>query len=169
MAELIATFGFEPVIIILLIAIPSIISMISWCKKLWGQRENFKQANIAQGRSLEKREEQEEERFSSGEARIQDLELQMKTLTDIIIKQQTQIDLLIQSDELDIKSWIKTQHEKWMPKKHIDSQILDLLEQRYAVYTKEGGNSWAEKLMKELRTLPTYSVESLSDKDKAQK
>jgi hypothetical protein len=67
------------------------------------------------------------------------------------------------TNELDIKSWIKAQHEKWIFKGCIDSQMLDLLEQRYAIYTAEGGNSWAKKLMDELRALPTVTVVSLSD------
>jgi hypothetical protein len=32
------------------------------------------------------------------------------------------------------------------------------LEQRYAVYSAEGGNSWAKKLMDELRALPVVTI-----------
>jgi hypothetical protein len=45
-----------------------------------------------------------------------------------------------------------------VPKGWIDSQILDLLEERYDIYKKENGNSWALKLMNELRALPTIAV-----------
>ena len=40
---------------------------------------------------------------------------------EIAQNQEKLIQLLIKSDELDIKSWIKLQHEKWVPRKCIDS------------------------------------------------
>lgn len=153
-AELISTFGIGSVIIILLIGIPAIVNFITWCKKLWSSREQFRQDSITQGRNLEAREEAEEHRFSAGESRMKTLETDVTDLKNLITKQQALIELLIQSDELDIKSWIKMQHEKWIPRGCIDGQTLELLEQRFAIYTKEGGNSWAEKLMNELRALP---------------
>ena len=154
MAQLISTFGLGTVVIILLIAIPAIVNFITWCKKLWASREQFRQDNITKGRNLEAREEAEEHRFSAGESRMGTLETDVADLKTLINKQQELIELLIQSDELDIKSWIKMQHEKWIPRNCIDGQTLELLEQRFAIYTKEGGNSWAEKLMNELRALP---------------
>jgi hypothetical protein len=77
---------------------------------------------------LERADEQEEERFINGESRIGVLEQEVSELKEIAQNQQKLIELLIQSDELDIKSWIKTQHERWMPLGYIDSQMLDLLE-----------------------------------------
>jgi hypothetical protein len=54
------------------------------------------------------REEQElETRFSAGENRMTELECEDKKIEAILEKQQKQIDLLIRSDELDIKAWIK--------------------------------------------------------------
>lgn len=91
------------------------------------------------------------------------LETNVKELTEIAQRQQELIELLIKSDELSIKSWIKAQHEKWIPRQCIDSQTLELLEARYSIYTKEGGNSWAEKLVKELRALPVVTVVSIND------
>jgi len=38
MVELLTTYGVTGIIVILLIAIPSIVNFISWCKKLWKQR-----------------------------------------------------------------------------------------------------------------------------------
>jgi hypothetical protein len=45
-----------------------------------------------------------------------------------------------------------------MAKKYIDSQSLDLLESRYKIYVREDGNSWAEKLMNDLRALPIVTT-----------
>lgn len=163
MAELLATYGVGTVIIILLVGIPAIVNFIKWCKDLWNTRERFKQEQVQKGRDQEARAEKEESRLTHGEARMSNLEDEVKDLKALAQRQQALIELLIKSDELDIKSWIKTQHEKWIPRQCIDSQTLELLEQRYAIYTKEGGNSWAEKLVKELRALPTVTVVAIHD------
>ena len=163
MVELISTFGLGTVVIVLLIAIPAILGVISYGKKLWQTREQFKQENIEKGRRIEALEEEKEARLLRGETRMDNLENDVADLKLFAQRQQELIELLIRSDELDIKSWIKTQHEKWIPRQCIDSQTLELLEQRYAIYTKEGGNSWAEKLVKELRALPTVTVVAIND------
>jgi hypothetical protein len=77
--------------------------------------------------------------------------------------QEKMIELLIASDELSIKAWIKEQHETWMPLGCIDSQTFELLEARYKIYVDEGGNSWAKKLMDDLRGLPVVTVIPLQD------
>ena len=163
MAELFSTFGVGTVLIILLVGIPTIVNFIKWCKGLWATREKFKQENIQKGMRMEAQAEESEARLEKGESRMTHLETEVRNLKELIAKQQQLIELLIKSDELDIKSWIKAQHERWIPQRCIDSQTLELLEQRYSVYTKEGGNSWAEKLVKELRALPTVTVVPIKD------
>jgi hypothetical protein len=41
-----------------------------------------------------------------------------------------------------------------MQKGYIDDYCLDCLEKKYKHYVKEGGNSFIESLMKEIRNLP---------------
>ena len=163
MAGLFSTFEVGTILIILLIGIPSIVNFIKWCKNLWATREKFKQDNIQKGKEMEAQAEQSEARLEKGEARMAQLETDVRDLKELIAKQQQLIELLIKSDELDIKSWIKTQHERWIPQRCIDSQTLELLEQRYSIYTKEGGNSWAEKLVTELRALPIVTIVPIKD------
>ena len=73
------------------------------------------------------------------------------TLTNLMEK----VNLLIDSDKDDIKSFITERHhhfcyqEQW-----IDDYSLDCIEKRYKHYTDEGGNSFIEDLMEELRELP---------------
>lgn len=165
MTELITTFNITTVVVILLIAIPALINFISWCKKTWQQREAFKNANIEQGKKIEAEAEAAEARLEDGEARMSELEEAVKALKDIAAHQEDMIELLVESDKLNIKCWIKMQHEKWIPRGCIDSQTLDLLEARYKIYAKEGGNSWAEKLMNELRALPTVTVIAVQPTD----
>ena len=93
------------------------------------------------------------------------LEKDVHDLKLIAERQQELIELLIASDELDIKSWIKMQHEKWIPRQCIDSQTLDLLAQRFEIYEQEGGNSWAEKLVNELKALPVVTAIPVTPRD----
>ena len=151
------------IILVLIIAIPSIVNFITWCKGIWQKREDFKQANIEQGKKIEKEAETQEHRLENGETRMTQLEADVKSLTETIDRLEKTLNLLTVSDQLDIKSWIKMQHEKWIPRQCIDSQTLDLLEQRFKIYEKEGGNSWAKKLVDELRALPVVTVVPIQD------
>lgn len=158
MLELLNVYGITTVLVVLLIAIPTLVRFISWCKTTWKQREEFKKENIQKGIEIEKKKEQEEIAKQETENRLAQLEKLVAKQTTLIEKQQQQIDLLIESDKLDIKSWIKAQHEIWIPRQCIDSQTLDLLTQRFELYEKEGGNSWAKKMEDELKALPVVTV-----------
>lgn len=163
MAELISTFSLGTVVLILLIGIPAIINFITWCKGLWVKREQFKKDNFEQGRRQEAQTAQKENRLSNDEKRLAILEKSYLELKAINETQNQQIALLRESDKLSIKTWIKEQHEKWTRLGCIDNYALDLLEERYAIYAKEGGNSWALKLMNELRALPIVTVVAIHD------
>jgi hypothetical protein len=63
--------------------------------------------------------------------------------------------MLIESDKDDIKSFITKEHHYYVEqKKWIDKFSLDCIEKRYKHYKDEGGNSFIEDLMGELRKLP---------------
>lgn len=65
------------------------------------------------------------------------------------------IQLLINSDKDDIKAWITEKHHyHCYDKKYIDDYSLDCIEKRYTHYKNEGGNSFVEDLMKDIRSLP---------------
>ena len=86
------------------------------------------------------------------------LELMVKELTTLATEQKKTNDRLIRSDKLAIKTWIKEQHDIWTQKGYIDSHTLELLEERFEIYKEEGGNSWAEKLMNDIRQLPLITT-----------
>ena len=65
------------------------------------------------------------------------------------------VTLLMNSDKDDIKAWITEKHHYFCYKLgYIDDYSLDCIEKRYSHYKKEGGNSYIETLMGELRALP---------------
>ena len=65
------------------------------------------------------------------------------------------INLLIDSDKDDIKSWITDKHHFYVyQQKWIDDYSLDCIEKRYHHYKDEGGNSFIRDLMIEIRQLP---------------
>lgn len=168
MGELLGTFSLETIIIILCVAVPAIIKGINWVIKTVSAANKRKKELKGIG-AQELLEEQEiEDRFEAGEERISELESEEKQLKTLLKKQQQQIDLLIQSDELDIKAWIKQQHEHWTHIGAIDSESLSLVLDRFQVYTKEGGNSWAERMVKDIKALPIVTAIELQDYKKQQ-
>lgn len=145
-----------PIWAVILIAVASIIivlKIIEGCKKLWQKRKDFQNAAEQRGEEHQREEDAQAQEKEDAEKRLQKLEENYTKLSEILIKQQQTLDLLMESDELDIKTWIKTQHDQWMPTGYIDSQILDLVCQRYEIYEREGGNSWAKKMVDDMKQL----------------
>lgn len=70
-------------------------------------------------------------------------------------KQQIILNLLVESDKDDIKSWIVQQYHYFVEDKQwIDDFSLDTIEKRYAHYVDEGGNTYIAGLMSDIRSLP---------------
>lgn len=64
------------------------------------------------------------------------------------------IDMLVESDKEDIKSYITEKHHYFVYQQGwIDDYSLECLEKRFAIYQRENGNSFVEGLMEELRNL----------------
>lgn len=127
-------------IVILALAIKELSSYIDWAKGKRNQcftEEIGKRDKLEQFENLVKRQNQ----------------------TDNDIKEIKQsLQMLIQSDRDDIKAWITEKHHYFCyEKKYIDDYTLDCIEKRYAHYTNEGGNSFVEDLMIDLRELKKVS------------
>lgn len=96
----------------------------------------------------------------------EDLHQNIMEITEMTQKQQDQIDnltkslqCLIESDKDDIKSWIVEKHHHYCYEVgSVDYYILESIERRYDHYKKEGGNSYIDTLMEELRALPKTNV-----------
>lgn len=151
--QFLSSFPIWTVILITVAAIIVILKIIDWAKKTWQKRQDFKEAAIHEGEKIQKQEDLAQQEKDELEKRLKILEQNYIALKESLDKQQKILDLLMESDELDIKTWIKTQHDRWMPTGYIDSQILDLVCQRFEIYEKEGGNSWAKKLVEDMQKL----------------
>lgn len=89
---------------------------------------------------------------------IDELFKMQKAQKESIDKLTDSVNLLLQSDKDDIKAWITEKHHYYCYQlKYIDDFSLDCIEKRYAHYKKEGGNSFVEDLMRDLRSLKKVS------------
>lgn len=164
-ADLVSSYGIGAVLLIFIVVAACVIKIITFCKDLWAKRQKFIDANIEKGKKIEAAEEAETLQHTSQDTKIKNLEGNINLLTDAVNELKKQNELLLKSDMLATKAWIKEQHDIWVPKQCIDSQILDLLEAKYKIYKQEKGNSWAERLMEDLRALPLITVIPV-DKDR---
>lgn len=81
---------------------------------------------------------------------IKNMQQQQKQLQSITDK----IDELLVSDKDSIKSWIVMLYKQYKKDPSgLDSMQMDLLERRFSHYKQEGGNSYIDNLMQELREI----------------
>lgn len=81
---------------------------------------------------------------------IKNMQQQQKQLQSITDK----IDELLASDKDSIKSWIVMLYKQYKKDPSgLDSIQMDLLERRFSHYKKQGGNSYIDNLMQELREI----------------
>lgn len=96
-----------------------------------------------------------EEKIERNVQKIEEVSDKQEESKETLNKLINSVDILIQSDKDSIKSYITKEHHYYCYRqKWIDDYTLDCIEKRYGHYKKEGGNSFIEDLMKELRELP---------------
>lgn len=137
--------------IFLALSIKSLISFFDWAYIYIKKAFNIKYSKITQKQELERR-------LQKGSEVMTELK-QNQQATDKILKDlSTKIDMLINSDRDDIKSYITRQHHYFCYKLgYIDDFSLDCIEKRFKHYSDQGGNSFIENFMKDLRALPIQS------------
>lgn len=99
-----------------------------------------------------KQKKEEQIKFFTNE--IAEIRENFKQINSRLDAVSNSIILLTESDKDDIKGWIVSQYHKFMAQGWIDDFTMDTLEKRYSHYVEEGGNSYIETLMNELRELP---------------
>ena len=164
MIDLLNTFSIEQILIsiaLIAMAIKGIVDYIKWVKTK--NKEKFDEAYEQKQKDeiLSKYEETNADLqkrmancYSSIEGKIDKLSSDMNTRMDGMGEQ---LKILTDSDMHDIKSWIVEKHHHYENLGYIDDFAMDTIEKRYSDYKKEGGNSYVDTLMEELRKLPKDS------------
>ena len=134
--------------ILLALAVKSLISFFDWAYERFQRIFNKEYSKLNKQQELEKRLQRGDEMMKTLQANQQ--------MTDKVLQNlSAKIDMLIDSDKDAIKSYITKQHHYFCYQVGwIDDFSLDCLEKRYGHYADEGGNSFIEGFMEELRALP---------------
>lgn len=145
--ELLSTYSVGEIlifIVLLALAFKGVIDFYDWAKQKF--QGHVKEVN-AEACEMTTIKENIDELFKMQKAQKESID----KLTD-------SVNLLLQSDKDDIKAWITEKHHYYCYQlKYIDDFSLDCIEKRYAHYKKEGGNSFVEDLMRDLRSLKKVS------------
>lgn len=134
--------------IMILLVFKGLVEYKRWVKKL---RDEFYE---------ERRQQQRDHELACGLTRSHDEQLQkiannISGIKDDLDILSDTVQILVQSDKDDIKAWVTEQYHKFYQKKGwIDDYTLDCIQKRYSHYLEEGGNSFIETLMNQLRSLP---------------
>ena len=171
MLDLLAAFSVQQIIvysIMLLFAIKGIIDLVSYFKDLYNKKFN-KDYNVKkQTEVLEEHYNHCIEQHQESVKMYESLENKIDDWTQSVDakfnKIEDQLGLLMQSDMHDIKGWIVERHHRLMKQGWVDDFTMDTLEKRYSDYKAEGGNSYIETLMNDLRKLPQYPPEKIENK-----
>ena len=110
------------------------------------------------GKNKIKQLEQEEQRISSLEKLEQNNEDSIQQAKTDVEEIKQNVSLLIDSDKDDIRAWITDKYHYFMKLKYIDDFTLDCLERRFKSYKQEGGNTYVDSMMEELRRLPRRNL-----------
>ena len=155
MIELLQNFSLSDIIIftiLLALAIKGLVSFFDWA------HDRIKKGFHKEHTKLNEKEELER-RLQRGSQIMAMLQNEQETTDKILKDLSVKIDMLIDSDKDDIKSYITKEHHYfcyhlgW-----IDDFSLDCIEKRYDHYEDEGGNSFVGSLMTDLRNLPKLPI-----------
>lgn len=151
MIELLQHYSLSEILtftIFLALAIKSLISFFDWGYEYVRGLFDKEHTKLTEKEKLQQRLSQNSEMIASLKASQGNTDETLKCLSK-------KIDMLIDSDKDDIKSYITRQHHYFCYQiGWIDDFSLDCLERRYEHYAEEGGNSFIEGFMNELRALP---------------
>ena len=159
MTELLQRFSLSDILtftIFLALAIKSLISFFDWVHERVRKVFNKEHSQLNEKEKLERRLQHGSEIMAKLEANQQTTDRILNDLSD-------KIDMLIDSDRDDIKSYITREHHYFCYQKGwIDDFSLDCCERRYKHYSDEGGNSFIGRFMDQLRVLPKQPPETVS-------
>lgn len=145
--NLLSTYSLDQIlvfIIMLSLAVKGGVEFFDWIKKRFSTVITDTRAK-----------EQEKAEVSENIDKLFEMQKKQNEAIDDLTKS---VNLLLRSDRDDIKAWITQQHHHYCyDLKYIDDFSLDCIEKRYTHYKDEGGNSFVEDLMIDLRSLKKVS------------
>lgn len=154
MEQLFLTYSVSEIIvfiILLALAIKGLITFFDWAH-----------ARLKAHFKSEQEEEDEKDKITSTfhkqSETIQELIDNQNKIQEEMSSLNSKVDMLIESDMDSIKSYLTEKHHFFcLQQKWIDDYNLECCEKRYSHYKDEGGNSFIEGFMTELRNLPKQS------------
>lgn len=135
-------------IVILAFAVKSVITFFDWSKERFQKVFNKEYNKMNQKEEIERR-------LDHGSQIMNELQSNQQAIEKAIQNLSNKINMLIESDRDDIKSFITREHHRFCYQiGWIDDFSLDCIEKRYKHYKNEGGNTFIDGFMEELRALP---------------
>lgn len=160
MIELLAKYSLSEIVAFLVtfaLAIKGVISFYDWAT------ERLKKT-FSKETQRDKEKEVLEERLVYGADKMRALDKQQKQTNEQLKAIHKQLEMLISSDKDDIKADLTKDHHYFCyKKKWIDDYSLDCMQRRFERYVEEGGNSFIEKLMDEVKDLPNQPPSDLDN------
>lgn len=155
MLDLLKEYSISQILILLVfiaIAIKEVIQFIDWAKQRTLQQVNESSSSIELIKKIEEKDKEQDRKIEQ----ILETQKNLSNNIDLILKQ---VQNLTKSDRDSIKAYITKEHHYFCYEvRWIDDYNLDCLEKRYQRYIEEGGNSFIESLMEEVRTLPRRPI-----------
>ena len=165
MLELFTAFSVKQIIIftiMLALAIRGGGDFFDWCRGRYERKFNKDHNKLNKQIALEEHYEKCKEQHIESIEHYTELKKKIDLLTEVMDARldvmEESIDKLTESDMHSIKSWIVEKHHKLMKQGKVDDFTMDTLEKRFGDYKKEGGNSYIDGLMEEMRALPHVSL-----------
>ena len=151
MKDLLQNFSVEQIllfIVCLAIAVRGVSSWFDWIKSKENEIIQKKNRTNALQESVDNL-------IKSQEAMKCDIDNCQTQIKNMVNEINNSIILLTESDKDDIKAWITEKHHYFCYELgFIDDYSLDCIEKRYGHYKDEGGNTFIDAFMEDIRALP---------------
>ena len=137
-----------------------IIGLVAMIKGAWDTIEYFKdkyKRKFNKDYDVKIKETKLENFYNKTQQRHEEVMAKIDKVSDSVDTLSKRIDKLTESDMHDIKQFIVKEYHYFTEQKgQIDDYSLDTILLRYADYKDEGGNSYIETLIDELKKLPKH-------------
>lgn len=150
MSQLSSSDGYKILMFVVLLAcaIKGAVSFYEWAYEKLKQIFNLEHTKVNEKQQLERK-------LNHGSQIMRDLQKNQQQTDEILESLTEKINMLVDSDRDDIKAFITREHHYFCYKVGwIDDFSLDCIQKRFKHYRDEGGNSFIEGFMEELRALP---------------